>query len=172
MAETIAANKLMENIITHGEKDIINQYLEILRINGTDITGGDVVTREGETSPDIDLRGSGEAVEGIVLEYASEADKKASYSLGVTIADNALAKVLRRTGGRVRVQVVCDRSATTTPGSAEIEVGTPIFASDTDAGKVTIAAPSDNAAAQEAFIGYAAKNYAAASADIVIEVNY
>ncbi len=171
MAETIVANKLLEDVIVGGDKSIVNDYIEILTINGTDIIGSDVVTRAGETTPDIDLLGSDQAVEGIVLGYAVESDKKTGYSLGVTIADNAQVRVLRRTAGSVKIQVILDRSGTTVPGSAEVEVGTPLYGSYTDAGKVTMN-PDTTVAQQQQFLGYSAENVAAVSTDKLITMWY
>ena len=171
-AETIANSTLKTKIIVGGEEDIIDSYTEIYKTNGNDFTHGDVVTLDGETSPDIDVHNATEGVAGLLLSYANEADIKASFSKGVTFADNKLVKVLRRTGGRVKVEVILNRADSV---STEIEIGDPIYASWTDDGKVSSVNPSTSSPmiAERLYLGRSAVNVGVAiTADKLIEIWY
>ena len=126
MALTIANSTHKSSIVTQGEKDILALYTENFTTNGNDFLQADIVTQEGETAPDIDVRAGTESVLGILLGYANEADIKESFSLGVTLADGKLVKVLRPTGGRVKIQLILHRTTTVT---GEIEIGDPLYAS-------------------------------------------
>lgn len=162
--ETLAANKRGQSVITGGRKDLIADYMDIYDTNGSDITQGVFVTTTGETDPDVDLWGSGEINAGIVLDYAFAADKKASFSLGVTIPDNKKIKTLRPTGGLVKIQILIDRTTTTT---AVLKKGTPVYINA--AGKVTSTRSTPEA---KFFVGRVAEDYAAFTANKVIEVWY
>jgi len=171
-AQTIVLNKSRESIIVGGEKDVVDLYSRILQTNGNDIKAGDLVTTTGESeaTDDADLLGSGEPLAGIVLDYAVEADKKASYSLGVTIADNKKITVLRRTGGRMIIQTVIFRNTTV---SGLIEIGAPIFASITTPGIATDIKPATANIEMMRFVGYAEDRVAAAETENqVIRVRY
>ena len=168
--ETIAANKSQESIIVGGAKERQNDFIRFLTINGTDISAGLMVTQSGETAPDVDLVAGGEPLAGVVLDYAVEADKKASYSLGVTIGDDKLAKVMFRTGGEMVIQCVLNRSATV---SAALAIGEPIFLSVTDAGKVSHIKPTTANIEALRFVGYSEDAVGVAvTADKVIRVRY
>lgn len=134
MAETIASSTHKTDIVTQGEKDILALYTENFVTNGNDFLHADIVTQEGETAPDIDVRAATEAVLGVLRRYANEADMKASFSFGVTFADGKLVEVLRPTGGRVKIQLILHRTTTVT---GEIELGDPIYASQTAGKKVS-----------------------------------
>lgn len=135
MAETIASSTHKSSIITQGEKDVIALYTEIFNVKtGVTPVQANIMTQQGETAPDIDARAATEAVLGVLLGYANEADIKASFSLGVTIAADKLVKVLRPTGGRVKVQMILHRTTTVT---GEIEIGEPLYASQTAGVKVS-----------------------------------
>ena len=169
--QTMAANKLSEKVVLDGREDELNDYLDIYTIkDSTDIIAASVVTTEGETSPDVDLCAGGEAPAGILLGYANEADKKASYSLGVTIGYTKLAKVLRRTGGRVRVQVIINRSAT---ACAALVKGDPLYCSVTNAGQVSGVKPTTANIEALRFLGYVDEAVAATvTANKVITMRY
>jgi hypothetical protein len=171
MAQTIASNKIMNRIVVHGDiQEIQAVYVDELKTNGTDIKAGDCIRREGD--PDVDLHTGAEPFGGIVLDYNDPAQYKASYSLGVTIPDNTDIKVLRRTGGRVTVQVVLHRTTTTT---VAVVVGDPIYVAFTaaGAGKVSNIPPTTLGLDAARHVGYAAQAVAASvTVDQVILVRY
>lgn len=169
-AETIAANKLMEAIVVAGNKEIINQFTRTVYSNGADLIAGHLGTDESNsTTEQVGLISGGKAPL-IVLDYAVESDKKASYSLGVTIADNKLVRVLHKTGGHVTVQVVLNRSDSV---SAAVAINDPIYASVTDAGKVSSVKPTTANIEALRFVGYADEIVGVAvTADKVITVRY
>lgn len=164
--ETMAGNKIFQRIAVGGELDIINRYVEEYRINGTDMISGMGVTTASETSPDIDIIGAGESPAGILLDYANVGDYKAGYSLGVTIANNKTAKVLRGTGGRIKVQCILDRSTTT---AVALVKGDDLFW--VDGGGVTSTAPADGVDLQM-YMGELATAVTSGTADKVIEAWY
>ena len=111
------------------------------------------------------MRAGVEAGVGILLGYASETDMKAAYSLGVTIADGKLVKVLRPTGGRVKVVLVLHRESTVT---GEIEIGEPLYASSTGDGEVSSAkslTAGTTHLANMMLVGHSADNVAATVTD-------
>ena len=163
--QTIADHTSSSSIIVSGEKDVIELYTESYVTNGNDFLAADLVTQEGETAPDVDVRSGAEAGVGILLGYASETDMKANYSLGVTIADGKLVKVLRPTGGRVEVVMILHRESTVT---GEIEIGEPLYSSTTGDGEVSSAkslAVGTTHLANMQFVGLSADNVAATVTD-------
>lgn len=152
MAETIAANRLTDTIVISGEKDVINNYMEIKFSDGATIKAGDMVQYSTTNANDVVICPTGgAAVLGVALDYAVEADKKASYSLGVTIPDGKLVKVLRKTFGRVKIQCVLRRTATV---SYLLRVGDPIYISETAVGEVSNLVPSTANLVMDRFVGY------------------
>ncbi len=130
--ETIADHTSQTSIVISGEKDVIDKYTDIYKLNGA-LPQGTIMTSVAETAPDIDAHSGTEHVLGVLLGYASESDIKASFSLGVTVADNALVKVLRPTGGRVKIALLLHRTDTVT---GEVPIGADLYASTTSDGRV------------------------------------
>lgn len=130
--QTIADHTSATTIIISGEKDVIDKYTQIYRLNGTAIQG-QVMTTVGETAPDIDVHSGTEHVLGVLMGWASESDMTSGFSLGVAITDDALVKVLRPTGGRVKIAVVLNRATTVT---GEVPIGADLYASTTNDGMV------------------------------------
>lgn len=172
---TVPQNKLQETIVVAGFKDIIKRYMDILETNGTDMHAGVWVTREGETSPDIDLIASGEVAYGIILDYANVRDYPAGYTLGQSFADNSTVKVLRRAPG-VIVQTILWRGASS---SLAVALGDPAYVIDGDSwdidevstlkiGAVTNKPPQTPDQRARLLVGRFAKSHAAGTATNLI----
>ncbi len=158
MAETIAANRLTDDIVISGEKDVINNYMIIQFSDAATIKAGDMVQFSTTNANDVIICGTGGVpILGVALDYANEADKKASYSLGVTIPDGKLVKVLKKTAGRVKIQCVLRRTATV---STLVRVGDPIYISETAAGAVSSVVPTTANLEIQRFVGFSESNVA------------
>ncbi len=171
MAETIPQDKVQNEIVVTGFKDLVNRFSDILETNGVDMHAGLFITREGETSPDIDLIADGEVPYGIILDYSNIRDYPAAYTLGQTFPDNSTVKVLRR-ASNITVQCILFRSASS---SLAVALGDPAYVVDgaswdigevstLKAGAVTQRAPGTPEQAMRLFVGRFAKAHAAGTA--------
>ncbi len=168
--QTILANKMMEQVVLEGEKDIIDRYTEIFEVEGTDMIGGLGVTTTGATAPKVDLVASGEVFTGVLLGYAFPHEAKANYSLGITLTQAKKAKVLRKTGGRVTVQMLLDHTTTTAKTAAVVAKGAAVFVSQTNDGLITTTSPGTGSLVLRTFVGVLADDLGSFTANKVVRV--
>lgn len=167
--ETILLDKLQEKIILSGRIEELADYLDYYYTDGSSIIGGHPVMQSTASVPSVKGLTTNQPFLGLALDYNVEADKKESYSLGVTIADNKLISVLRPTGGRVRAQVTFARSTTT---AKSVIKGTPLYWSVTESLKVTNVAPTTQGYDIMRFAGVLDEDLASGTADKVIVMRY
>lgn len=166
--ETILADKIMEDIVSGGRKDLLQKYLINVYTNSANIAGGTPVKDAGESSTDsVAVATTGAEIIGVARDYNSPSDYPASFSLGVAFADDALIDVVRRSGGLFKIQGVYGRSTTTAKALAR---GTKLWWGADN--KLTETTPTTAGLEITRYAGELVNTLASGTADAVVEVYY